>query len=286
MIGLSSATSHLQGASSHRTLSVATPAFQTGPLQFDSVSSQKHQFWYEGSGSNKYLDSFRRQYKIDTLIGKLNSDSAKALRILNWTHKQWLHNGTQEPSHNDAFTILQEAGQGKKFRCVEYSIVTATALNAIGLPSRVLSLKTKDAATRAGNAGHVVTEVYLRDLKKWVLIDGQWNMMPVLNGLPLNAVELQHAIAINQNALSFRSLTGRISKDFYIYWLGPYLYHFDVAFDNREGPLTKRKTSTGKRQLMLVPKGAAFPTVFQQHWPLTDFAYTHALPDFYAAPKL
>ena len=39
--------------------------------------------------------------------------------------------------------------------------------------------------------------------------------MPVLNGIPLNAVEFQQAIAENYNALEIKTLSGT-SKRFYI----------------------------------------------------------------------
>ena len=257
---------------------------QAQPLLFDSVHRNRYRFWYEGARKNVYLDSFRRFYQIDTLVRGLRSDSARALRLLHWTHRQWSHNGSAEPSRSDAFTILHEAKAGERFRCVEYSIVAATALNAIGLPARVLSLKTKDVETRASSAGHVVLEVYLRDLKKWAVLDGQWNMMPVAGGMPLNAVELQRTLVLDNNSVVFRSLSMQVTKAFYSYWLTPYLYYFDVAFDNREGHAVKPMGNEGKLRLMLVPIGAKEPTVFQQKWPLTGFVYSHSLQDFYAPP--
>ena len=257
--------------------------FDFEPVSFDAASARKDTFWYESGAANPFLEQLRSQYGLNDLIRNATSDSARALRILKWTHDQWSHNGSNTPSKADALTILTEARGGKQFRCVEYGIVAASALNAVGLPARVLGLKTKDVETTPSGAGHVLLEVYLRDLKKWVLMDGQWDAMPVLNGVPLNAVEFQQAIARNYDALQIRSLSGA-DKYEYTNWIFPYLYYFDVKLDNREGAGLERATQQGKRSLMLVPQGAKEPTVFQKEAPINYAIYTRSLADFYAAP--
>lgn len=240
-------------------------------------------FWYEKNKDNKYLDEFRATYHLDDLVKGLTSDSAKALRVLNWVHNQWQHNGMNQPKKRDALSILAEVKEGKNFRCVEYGIVTTAALNALGLPARVLALKTKDVETTESGAGHVLLEVFLKDMNKWVLMDGQWDVMPVLNGVPLNAVEFQQAIANHYDALQIRSLSGE-SKEAYVKWVYPYLYYFDVKFDNREGYEVNRKTNSGKTSMMLVPVGAKNPTVFQKIAPITYVIYTNSVADFYSSP--
>ncbi|GAB4093227.1 transglutaminase-like domain-containing protein [Flaviaesturariibacter terrae] len=253
------------------------------PLSFDSAASGRHpQFWYEHSADNPFLQQLRASYGLEEIVRGATSDSARALRILKWTHDRWSHNGDNQPSKPDALTILEEAKSGKQFRCVEYGIVATSALNAIGLPARVLALKTKDVETTESGAGHVLLEVYLTDLKKWAILDGQWDAMPVLNGVPLNAVEFQQAIARNYDSLQIRSLSGT-GKDDYTRWIFPYLYYFDVKFDNREG-VAERARQEGKQSLMLVPLAAKEPAVFQKVAPITYALYTRSLADFYAAP--
>lgn len=240
---------------------------------------------YEQNENNSYLTTLRQQYNLDEIVAGAANDTEKALRMVNWVHKQWQHNGMNEPSRNDALTILAEVKEGKQFRCVEYGIVTAAALNAINLPARTLGLKTKEVETTEFGAGHVLLEVYLPDLQKWVMLDGQFDVMPVLNNVPLNAVEFQQAIANNYEALEIRSLSGA-SKSQYVNWVYPYLYYFDVKFDNREGIALKRETVDSKRSLMLVPVGAKVPTVFQRDKPMDYLKYTNSIVDFYQAPVL
>lgn len=260
--------------------------FDYKPVPFDmtTVKSPRYRFWYEGNKNNDYLARFRSLYPVESLVRGLTSDSARALRILKWVHDQWKHNGNNEPRKYDAISILEEVKEGKNFRCVEYGIVTTTALNAVGLPARVLGLKTKDVETTQSGAGHVLLEVYLKDMKKWVVMDGQFDAMPVLNGIPLNAVEFQQAIVSSYDQLEIRSLSNT-TKEQYVRWAYPYLYYFDIRFDNREGIGLKKEMQEGKPSLMLVPTGAKNPTVFQQRSPISNVVYTNSVAEFYAKPE-
>ena len=73
-------------------------------------------------------------------------------------------------------------------------------------------------------------------------------------------------------------------KYYYTNWIYPYLYYFDVKFDNREG-IENRQTIDEKSSLMLVPLGAKCPTVFQIRNPINYVKYTHSLEDFYGQPN-
>lgn len=238
---------------------------------------------YKDRGNVFQEHVLREQYKLDELVAGAANDTEKALRMVNWVHKQWEHNGANEPKQSDALSILEEAKEGKNFRCVEYGIITTAALNAIGLPARTIGLKMKDVETIESGAGHVLLEVFLPDLNKWVMLDRQFDAMPVLNNVPLNAVEFQHAIANNYDELEIRSISGA-SKAAYTKWVYPYLYYFDVRFDNREGLDFERATIDLKASLMLVPIGAKLPKVFQKKYPMDMYKYTHSLLDFYEAP--
>lgn len=233
--------------------------------------------------SRSYLRQLRRQYALDQVVAGARTDTEKACRILNWVHSRWQHDGENMPSQPDALTILAAAAAGQRFRCVEYSIVLTAALKAAGLPARTLGLKVKDVETIEAGAGHVATEVYLPDLRKWALVDGQFNAMPQLRGVPLNAVELQHAIRTDYAALELPG-TAEAEKDAYYSWIVPYLYYFDIAFEQRQSPGDNPRVHDGKQLLMLLPAGAKQPTVFQRRWPLDVCQYTHSLASFYAKP--
>lgn len=256
------------------------------PLQFGSKAKNSELgFWYEQNNNNDYLDMLRTKFPADSLVKGVKTSAEKALRILHWVHTRWQHNGDNEPSRNDAVSILEEAGQGKNFRCVEYGIVATACLNAAGLKARTLGLMTKEVETTKYGAGHVLLEVYLDDPGKWALLDGQWDVMPALNNIPLNAVEFQKAIAENFNELEIRT-SSALSKRAYVDWIYPYLYYFTISFDNRESADMPNKEIKGKSSLMLVPSGAKEPTFFQVENKIDYCLYTHSLNDFYAPPGL
>jgi hypothetical protein len=154
--------------------------------------------------------------------------------------------------------------------------------------SRVLGLKTRDVEKVKLGAGHVVSEVYLTNLNKWVFIDPQFNVIPTLDGKPLNAVEFQNAIVNNLDNLKLINLHGEISteiSDNYIDWVAKYLFYFDVLFDQRVGKEINYKRINGMTKITLVPIGEKEPKVFQRRSKIDFSYYTNSLNDFYRSPK-
>ena len=230
-----------------------------------------------------YLVRLRAEHALDAVVAGAGTDLDRVRRLSAWTRSRWDHNGFNEPSAPDPLTILAEAAAGQRFRCVEYAVVLAGALNAVGVPARVLGLKTADVETRALGAGHVVAEAYLADLGRWVMVDGQFDFIPVLDGEPLSALDLQGALATRPGDVAFERLSeGGISPGRYRRFIGPYLYYFDVRLDQRYTAGGDRD----RRLLTLGPVGAPMPTVFQRTSPMGPQVYTHSAAAFYAAPAL
>ena len=222
----------------------------------------------------------KTQYKLKEVVAGSDNDYEKLQKIVKWVHERWQHSGSNVPSKFDPITILEEAAQGKKFRCVEYGIVVAACARALGMKSRVLGLKRKDVETMKSGAGHVAAEVWLEEFNKWVFVDAQFDAIPELNGIPLNAVEFQNAIVHNTKGLLIRSssLYG-VKQSIYKKWLIPYLYYFDFNIDQRFFIETEQKVKT---QIMLVPLGAKNPEVFQRKYPIKNCIYINNPEIFYS----
>jgi hypothetical protein len=180
----------------------------------------------------------------------------------------WAHDGDNEPSKPDALTILEEAEAGKNFRCVEYSVVIASCAAALGLPSRTVQVKTEDAETREFGAGHVVTEIFLLDSRRWVMADGQWHIVPLREGKALSALELSLALDEAAAITSVTTVSDEHIRD-YQAWIGDYLFYFSTQLDNRD------PTTWEGENLVLGPLGAKEPKVFQRRFPITSATYTH-----------
>jgi len=230
--------------------------------------------------NNPYLKELRIKFNLDEVVAESQSDYDKVLAITHWVHRLWEHHGKNQPEKNDPISIIEEAKQGKRFRCVEYGIVVAGCLNSLGIPARVLGLKTADMETREYGAGHVVTEAYLKEMEKWVMIDGQHDLIPLLDGKPLNAFELRKALMTSRDLLSITGNVDPFRSNEYFDWIEEYLFYFDVPLDNRY--LSNRS----EEKVMLVPKGANKPKVFQRKNPLKNVVYTESVQCFYQKPYL
>jgi hypothetical protein len=263
------------------------PSTKISKLEFNETDiNAKYYFLYSDTNDNKYLRQLRIDYGIDRLVEKEDNQLEKVKLVLNWAHNQWKHSGNNQPSKSNALTILKEAREGQNFRCVEYGIVTAAALQSIGIKARVLALKTRDVEQVKKSAGHVLAEAYIDDLGKWIMLDGQYNVIPMLNDIPLNAVEFQRAI-IKKQQFKLVNISGDVSpklKKSYMKFIPYYLYYFDINFDNREKFDKETREINGKRKLMLVPIGAKFPAKFQRKYPIDYCEYTNNIKDFYRKP--
>jgi hypothetical protein len=116
---------------------------------------------------------------------------ATAQTMLAWATNRWRHTATSHDDSGDANVVLDRVEQGNRFACKEFTIVLTQALNAVRIPARRISVFQANYHANIGS-GHAVTEAWIDDLGKWVLLDGQngavWRDS---NGTPLSVLELQ-----------------------------------------------------------------------------------------------
>jgi len=247
-------------------------------IEFESEAKNEYQFAIIDSVDNKYYNILASFVNLDSIIGNETNPTEIAIRLTDYTNKQWKHNGSNTPSKFEGITILTEAKNGKKFRCVEYSILLTELLIASNIPARQIGLKTKNVETQKSGAGHVAVEYYDKNYKKWIYADAQTNIVAFNNKTPLNSVELQYAIK-NNLEITVRNQNKRY-VDKFKNWIGQYLYYFDTSFDQRI-KARNRLTYKGKTKLMLTPKGATNPKVFQIKNEIKNVIYTNSIAEFY-----
>ncbi|MBC7807281.1 MAG: transglutaminase domain-containing protein, partial [Akkermansiaceae bacterium] len=136
-----------------------------------------------------------------------------------------------------------------------------------GIPARVVSARAQDVETRRFGAGHVFAEAYLRDQKKWVFLDPQVNVVGEVNGKPLNTVEFRQTFSEPNPKVHYNLL------------LGSCFYYFSYELDWGY-PLGERKPGN----ILLAPKGAPYPRVFQRVSPRSEMLTTHNPADVYGPP--
>ena len=272
--------------STNKGLTKNRPSKKIESLKFTADSNAEIQFIYSDTVNNAFLRQLRTENNLMLLIKDCKTDLEKLQAITNWTNSQWSHNGINQPTKSDALTILKEAKEGKQFRCVEYGVVLSSALSSIGIKSRVIALKTQDVESVKYGAGHVLAEAYLSDISKWVMADGQFNIIPSLNNVPLNCVEFQNSIIKGEN-FDLIDKDGKVDKkrrNQYLDFIPQYLYYFDTRFDNRQGLINDHLAVDGKAKLMLTPLGSKSPTIFQVTGKIDYCLYTNSTNDFYRRP--
>jgi hypothetical protein len=255
-------------------------------LYFTNECNNQVRFIYSDTAENVFLRQLRRENGLQDLILDCKNDLERLYMVMNWTSSQWKHSGNNIPLKSDAITILKEAKEGGRFRCVEYAIVLSSALSSIGIKSRVLALKTKTVETMEYGAGHVLTEVYLREYEKWIMADPQFNLVPICENTPLNAVEFQNCIATGKE-IKLCNINGaikNITEILYMSFIPKYLYYFDIPFDNRQGLDLNKLKIEGMTKLMLVPIGSKNPVIFQITEKIDYCLYTNSIADFYRKP--
>ncbi len=193
---------------------------------------------FEDSESPR-LKTLREKYKLDDVVSKSKSQFEAQLSLLSWVHNKWVHDGLSEPAHEDALTILNEVEQGKRFRCVEYSVVLAEVLQAMGYPARVVSLR-KDGMSYGVGKGHVITEAWNDEIGKWIAFDGQNNATWRIANRALSAEEVREVGRTGmpeQIRLSFGATSWipqeEPESERRATWQ-PYFEHLGYAFDNRD----------------------------------------------------
>jgi hypothetical protein len=253
------------------------------PISFDSAEKHPaYHFKYETNNNNAYLQELKNEYGLEKLVEGSKTQKEKALKILNWVRGQGQHDENHMQKRTDAISLLQAAKEGKNFGSKEYAIITAACLNALEMPARVLVLKKKEAATAAADSSYVLCEFFMKDYNKWVLLDPQFEVMPLRNGIPLNAVEFQNTIVNYYQDLEIQSLF-TINKRTYVNSIFPFLYYFQAKLDNSVVKNTVSEKLQDEKSVLLVPKGEKVLSAFNKQSKGALFI-TNSLADFYTSP--
>jgi hypothetical protein len=193
----------------------------------------------------------RREFDIDVVVAGAKDDYERLRRLALWVSTRWQHSSDQMASRSDPLTILREAKKGGRFICREYAIALAGVVSAYGMPARITNLLPSDVETRS--EAHSVAEVWLERFHKWVLADGQWGVVAELDGVPLNAIEVQAALAAD------RKVVCSAGEKVFVEWK-PFILSntFYIKTGNDQRAFEHKTTA----QLVLVPKGAPKPTKF------------------------
>jgi hypothetical protein len=109
-------------------------------------------------------------------------------KICNWSNSQWGHMQPMPYPAWDSHEILDKAEKGDAFWCTFKSALFVHACNAAGLTARMLGINIKDSYA------HTVTEVYINDFRKWMLVDPWMNCYYERDAVPLSARQFHQSM--------------------------------------------------------------------------------------------
>ena len=236
-------------------------AWRPDPLAFDDSAGSRAPRPLRRAVDDAELTKLRESYALDSVVKDCTSDLERVRAMCRWVHGRTSHDGWNDELPEDALGLLQVAEKGAQWRCVQYGLVVAECLNAVGIPARVVGAQARDVETILAGAGHVFAEAWLEDRQRWVFVDAQLDLVAIdTDGTPLNSAEFRNALARPESPFSYpRGLA---------FCLHYFSYH----------------GLEGEKRLMLGPVGSAMPTKFQREPTRAPDIFTHRMADAYQAP--
>lgn len=149
---------------------------------------------------NLNVERLRSYTQIENVIFKSKTDFSQALMIAKFASEAWSHDGfNSNPKKQDALTILKLADKGATFACVQFASVFVQLCQSVGIPARVLEVRTKHPDLGTSGHGHITAEYFDNQLCKWVWVDPQICAYAVKNKVPLSYNEYAELSATGKN---------------------------------------------------------------------------------------
>ena len=233
-------------------------------LAFDAAPATDPVRMKRPAANSETLRTLRETYKLDAIVAGAADDLDRIRRVCRWVHARTSHQGWNGDLPSDALGLLQVAENGGQWRCVEYGIVLAGCLNAVGIPARQVGGQARDVETIAVGAGHVFAEAWIVDRQRWMFVDAQMDIVGLdSDGTPMNSVEFRNSLSRPTPPIP------------YPLGLAFCMNYFVTGFEAADGTRTR---------IMLGPIGSKMPTKFQRVLSRAPDRFTHRLADMYAPP--
>ena len=162
------------------------------------------------------------KFQLHNLVAGAATQSEKLSQLTQWVHQLWEPKPGRFSKSDNPLTIINRAENGERFSRHDYNTVLANAMMAVGIPTRLTTLRTRDCALRPLASALVGIEYFDLDHFKWAWFDGKYGIRVLHNNIPLNALEIKEAIH-NASMLELQPDFAHIDIDTYCKTLSPYL---------------------------------------------------------------
>jgi hypothetical protein len=158
--------------------------------------STRFRFTFDDS---RVLSEFRQEEKLDEVVQEEKKDFKKALCLMQWARRQWTPGRPDPYPPIDARLILKLIRRRVTGGfCAQYNYVFVQAVQSFGLRARYVTIK-----------NHEVTEVWIKELGKWVCFDPLFSSYYTLGNDPLSILEIYRALGAGKEV----RIVGEHSKE-------------------------------------------------------------------------
>ena len=160
--------------------------------------------------SSQRLELFGRQFTNEFQHSSPSLNTA--IRICHWVRLQQPNDESWRPQDvtfserlrgdfEDPFSILRAQRAGAPAVCRRFAYLMVGAAESAGMRARVVIVANTFWKWR--NDGHVMTEVWIPELRKWVLMDSMWDLTYFVSDTPASAMDVYNAVHLGRmNSIS------------------------------------------------------------------------------------
>ena len=173
---------------------------------------------------------------IEDMVKASQNELELIRNICDWAGIHFSHMQPLPYPSWDAHEILDRSEKGDAFWCTYKAVLFVQACNAAGLTGRILGISSDKGHP------HTVSEVYINDFRKWMLVDPYMNCYVERNGVPLSAHEFHDAFFENPDDIYIvygKYGKGRSHSE---YWTRKTGKSETISYSNKRIPLKEEDT--------------------------------------------
>lgn len=179
---------------------------------------------------DKNLEKINLKYSIKSIAG-VGNEFSQIKNVMTWVHDSIKHNGEVViPSENLNIDGIIEGGREHGGTCFNLAIALSEAYLSLGFKSKYVRCRPMNYED---NHCHVVVQVYLKNLKKWIMMDPSFNSYVMdSNKNILNLQEIRDALIKGEELLVSDeiNLNGQVfKKEKYIDYISKNIFRFETT---------------------------------------------------------
>ncbi|MBA3708517.1 MAG: hypothetical protein H0W83_06835 [Planctomycetes bacterium] len=137
---------------------------------------------------NRRAAAFRERHHLDALVAGAADDWEALQRLRNWAFTN-IRNGSPSFDIADLSLTVDASQAGATWWCTFFAYAFVAAATAMGYTARHLGVDS-DHAIDEPSTHHGVADVWVGSLRKWVMMDVNYDAHHELDGIPLSAEEI------------------------------------------------------------------------------------------------